>query len=291
MLSKETIQQIANSFDITEIGITAANTITAIQPYCVNDDDICPPLYGIIAPFARRNYYKELRQKLTKLAKELKKLYGGEFYISVNGNKLAEKLLASNSGIGFYGKNSLIINEKYGSYIVLGCIVTSLIIENIPPVPSKCGSCELCKKACPTGAIIGDGKISPSECLQFLCQQEKISEKYISFLGHKIYGCNICQDVCPMNKKALKRGDKPVLGDVGAKIYLPGILYLSDKEWRERFKGNQLSANWLPPKAIIKNALIAVYNSGAGKEILIEYSKKGREDLKDFAKKLSERII
>lgn len=271
---------------------SAKSIITAFQPYAVKEVEAVPPLYGLIAPFARSNYYKELRKKLEKLAKHLKKDYGGDFYISVNGSKLCEKPIAVKSGLGFYGKNSIVINKKFGSYGVLGCLLTSLEIETDSPIGGKCAKCDICKKACPSGAIDGNGFISISKCLQYICQQQNIKDEYIKLLGQTLYGCNICQDICPLNKKAEIRKDLPDSRYLGEMLYLPELIYLSDSEWRDKFKGYQLGAKWLEPAAIIKNALISISNSKSSdaKKILVEFLSKGRSELKELTVKLLQRL-
>ena len=333
MIAKTTVQNIAYESEISAIGITVAaplfdiltlirkhpeytirfqneseienknnplsvlpsarSVIVAFQPYPVIEIEKIPPLYGLLAPFARSNYYKELRKKLEKMAKELKKRYGGDYYISINGNKLFEKPLAVKSGLGFYGKNSLVINEKFGSYGVLGCLVTSLEIEQDSPSQLTCGKCEICKNACPSGGIDGSGVMFASKCLQHICQQDHIADEYILLMKQTLYGCNICQDVCPFNKRAEKRHELSIYGYLGEALYLPDIIYLSDREWREKFKGYQLGANWLSPIAIIKNALIAIANSNSSDSILIlkEFIGKGRPELKLLAEKLVETSV
>ncbi len=262
----------------------AKSVIVTAQNYLTDENDSPEELCGVIAPYLRRNYYKELRKKIEKLVSRLKKEFGGRFYISVNG-RLREKPFAQKAGIGFIGKNSLIINGRFGSAIVLGCIVTDLEIETDLPADGDCGSCSLCAQTCPTKAIAANLPVNTGRCLQYIAGCAAMEAEYIKIWGHRLYGCNTCQDVCPKNRDIPKRKDKPPYGDIGAVQYLPDIIFLTDEEFKAKFKGTQLSSSWLEPSAIIKNALASVanFNSAKAKEILKKFMEYGRPELHGFA--------
>ena len=263
------------------------SAIVAIQNY--NFDEVSPsPLYGINAPFVRSNYYKELKKKLEKLSKYIKNNYNGNSYISCNGS-IREKILARKAGIGSYGKNQIISNEKYGSYIIIGLIITDIEFEKDSPsemFDPFCKNCNLCVKHCPTGAINLDGTFTREKCLQYMGQNKELKEEQIKFWDNRFYGCEICQKVCPKNKNIPQRTDFPENGKIGDSVYLPEIIFLSDDEIKHKFRGSQLALSWVEPEALIKNALIALSKTEEGKKFVLEFIKNGRENMREMAKKI-----
>ncbi|HPZ10292.1 MAG TPA: tRNA epoxyqueuosine(34) reductase QueG [Candidatus Eremiobacteraeota bacterium] len=219
---------------------------------------------GEIAPYTWRNNYKFLRKKLQKLVKFIKTYSSGNFKVFVNG-PLAEKPLAVRAGIGFYGKNGIIYTHNYGSKVVLGGIITDI---ELPPDKSektdKCNTCNLCMRHCPTGAIIKPYIINRKKCIQYLSQtiHEVIPENYRKLWENRLYGCSTCQDICPQNKKVIPLRDLSPYGITGSTIPVIPLLKLTEKEFREKYRDNQISASWVDFNAIRRNALLALANSG-----------------------------
>ena len=109
-------------------------------------------------------------------------------------------------GVGFYGKNTMLITREHGSWVVLGTLVTDVEIEPTPPLGLDCGRCRLCIDACPTGALDEPGMLDATRCLSYWTQAPApIPEDYREELGASVYGCDICQDVCPWNRGVEKR--------------------------------------------------------------------------------------
>ncbi len=216
--------------------------------------------YGLIARYTRRNYYKELKKRLKKLSNFLKKEYGGKYVIYSCG-PIAEKPIAQRSGIGYYGKHSIIINPDYGSWIVLGEIITELNIEPDEPLNLDCGDCHKCIDACPTGAIIEPYIIDRKRCIQDLTNWLGIIPDDIARVwGNRLYGCTTCQEICPLNKKIKPESPKTELGIVGAYIPLIEILQMDEKTYRKSYPDNQITAYWINFAAIKRNALICLGN-------------------------------
>jgi epoxyqueuosine reductase len=110
------------------------------------------------------------------------------------------------AGVGFYGKNTLVITRNHGSWVVLGTLVTEAEIEATPRLELDCGSCRLCIDACPTGALDEPGVLDATRCLSYWTQAPNpIPAEFRSELGASVYGCDICQDVCPWNRGVEKR--------------------------------------------------------------------------------------
>ena len=152
-----------------------------------------------------RDYHKTIKKKLKLMLKELKTLddnIDGRFFVDTS--PVFEKKLSERAGLGWQGKNSLIINAERGSYFFIGGIALSVALKSDKPVVNLCADCDLCVKACPTGALDKPGILDANKCLSYWTTQSKgaiplsIKEK----LGGNIYGCDICQEVCPYNKGA-----------------------------------------------------------------------------------------
>ncbi|MFN0153076.1 MAG: tRNA epoxyqueuosine(34) reductase QueG [Gaiella sp.] len=146
--------------------------------------------------------YAELREKLDALGQKL----GGNYRVLVDENDHVDREAAARSGVGFYGKNTMIITERYGSWVVLGTLVTDREIEAAPPLALDCGRCTLCIEACPTGALDTPGELDATRCLSYWTQTANEPPPDIEpALGGTVYGCDICQDVCPWNRGIERR--------------------------------------------------------------------------------------
>ncbi|MGB9719925.1 MAG: tRNA epoxyqueuosine(34) reductase QueG [bacterium] len=216
--------------------------------------------YGLVARYTQRNYYKELKKRLKKLAGVLKKRYEAKVAVYSCG-PIAEKPIAQRSGIGYYGNHSIIINPLYGSWIVLGEIITDLELEPDEPLKIECGKCQKCIDACPTKAIIEPYVIDRKKCIQSLTNYlDIIPDDIARVWSNRIYGCTTCQDVCPVNKCIKPELPKTEIGIVGAYLPLVDILQMDEKTYRDKYANNQITARWINFEAIKRNALIALGN-------------------------------
>jgi epoxyqueuosine reductase len=161
-----------------------------------------PDGHGRLPRYAWHDGYAELRQKLETLGRRL----GGSYRVLVDANQHVDREAAARSGVGFYGKNTLLITRRHGSWVVLGTLVTDVELEATPPLGADCGDCRLCVDACPTGALDEPGTLDATRCLSYWTQApSSIPEPYRAPLGAQVYGCDICQDVCPWNRGIAKR--------------------------------------------------------------------------------------
>ncbi len=214
--------------------------------------------HGLIARYTWRNHYLELRRRLKKIAHYLEKEYDASYCVYSNG-PIAEKPIAIRSGIGYYGKHSIVINQTYGSWIVLGEIITDIEIEPDDPLTVDCGDCRKCIEACPTDAIISPYILDRRKCIQALTNWYGVIPDAIARVwGNRLYGCTICQDVCPKNKNVKPSRPRTNLGYVGQSLPLIDILQMDNRSYRQRYPNNQITANWIRFKAIKRNALIAL---------------------------------
>jgi epoxyqueuosine reductase len=192
-----------------------------------------PPGHGRLPRYAWYDAYAELREKLGALGRDL----GGEYRVLVDENQHVDREGAARSGVGFYGKNTLIITPRYGSWVVLGTLVSDVALEPTAPLDAGCGSCRLCIDACPTGALDEPGTLDANRCLSYWTQSSAaMPEGYRAELGVQVYGCDICQDVCPWNRGIEKRRERAPLPD-GAEphVSLADWLSAEPNELRHRY--------------------------------------------------------
>jgi len=202
--------------------------------------------------------YTELREKLEDLGRRL----GGEYRVLVDENDHVDREGAVRAGVGFYGKNTMLITRRYGSWVVLGTLVTDAEIERSEPLELDCGSCTLCIEACPTGALDEPGTLDSTRCLSYWSQAPgAIREEYREELGTQVYGCDICQDVCPWNRGIEKRrqGEAPASG-AEPHVSLVEWLEAEDEELRNRYE--RLYFPRKDPRYLRRNALVAAGNLG-----------------------------
>lgn len=147
-----------------------------------------------------KDYHKVLNEKLDQIVNFIKKHKEINFVKCVDTKPIDDRFLAYKSGIGFYGKNGLIINPKYGSYIFIGNLLTNLDLKADTPLKNKCLNCDLCIKSCPGHAITEKG-INSRKCLSYLTQKKgELTVEEKEKFNNCIYGCDKCMEVCPHNK-------------------------------------------------------------------------------------------
>ena len=212
---------------------------------------------GRLPRYTWADHYALLREKLEALGERL----GGSYRVLVDANQLVDREGAVRGGVGFYGKNTMLITRTHGSWVVLGALVTDVEIEPRAPLELDCGSCTLCIEACPTGALDEPGVVDSTKCLSYWTQSpEPVPEPYRAELGAQVYGCDICQDVCPWNRGIEKRraGERPPEGAVPV-VSLADWLRSPDEELRDRYARLYFPRN--DSRYLRRNALVAAGNS------------------------------
>ena len=216
------------------------------------------PDEGRLPRYTWSDAYEALRGKLEELGRRL----GGAYRVLVDANQHVDREGAVRAGVGFYGKNTMLITRRYGSWVVLGTLVTQVELEATAPLELDCGSCTLCIEACPTGALDEPGVLDSTRCLSYWTQAPgSIPEPYREELGDQVYGCDICQDVCPWNRGIERRrldGTAPEAAE--PVVSLAAWLEATDAELRERYE--RLYFPRKDPRYLRRNALVAVGNSG-----------------------------
>jgi epoxyqueuosine reductase QueG len=218
---------------------------------------------AVIAGFARRNYYREAVKRLQRAAAVFRSEFGGvkANYRILCNSPVPEKPLALACGLGILGRNSLVITPEAGSLAIIACMMLPFALEGDPPIGepfSVCGGCSACIRACPTGAVRGDGLINRGRCIQWFASGngEHIPVEVAEKWGRTLYGCTICQDCCPHNKRPIP-GVASNEGPLPEALDARQLLGMGDDEIRALFKGTAMGISWLGPKHIRRNAELA----------------------------------
>jgi len=221
-----------------------------------------PEGHGRLPRYTWFDAYAELREKLDELGRRL----GGAYRVLVDANQHVDREGAARSGVGFYGKNTLLITRRHGSWVVLGTLVTDVELEPTPPLDLDCGACRLCIDACPTGALDEPGTLDSTRCLSYWTQAPAPPPaEYRAELGAQVYGCDICQDVCPWNRGVEKRrAGEPLREDATPHVSLVEWLRSDPDDLRRRFERLYVPRN--DGRRLRLNALVAAGNVGGDAE-------------------------
>lgn len=226
------------------------------------------------------DYHYVLQDKLDRLAKGIEGLTADfEYKGMVDTGALVDTAVARRAGIGFIGKNGLVISKEFGSYMFLGELITNLDIEPDQPVDYDCGDCNRCVTACPTSCLIGDGTMNAKRCLSFQTQDKGIMDlEFRKKIKTVIYGCDICQICCPYNKGL----DNPLATDIDPELAHPELLpflELSNGQFKEKF--GHIAGSWRGKNILQRNAIIALANANDRSAIpkLLEIIDKGQNPI------------
>jgi epoxyqueuosine reductase len=213
---------------------------------------------GRLPRYAWRDHYALLRQRLDALGRRL----GGAYRVLVDENDHVDRAGAERSGVGFIGKNTMLITRMHGSWVVLGTLVTEVELEPTPALDAGCGSCTLCIDACPTGALDEPGVLDSTRCLSYWTQTAgELPGDVMDALEDRVYGCDICQDVCPWNRGVERRRAQDGLsGDAQPTVSLVDWLERDGDELREELDRLFVPRN--DPRWLRRNALVALGNTG-----------------------------
>ena len=181
----------------------------------------------------------------------------------VDTGPIVERVFAKYAGVGWIGKNTCIINQKIGSWLFLGVILTSLELAPDLPAPDRCGSCTRCIEACPTDAIVAPYQLDSNKCISYLTIEKRgsIPEDLRAEMGRHVFGCDICQDVCPWNRRAPVTTVDEFQSRPG--LVNPDLAWLgkmTTEEFRDTFRGSPIRRT--KRTGIRRNAAIAMGNRG-----------------------------
>jgi epoxyqueuosine reductase len=222
---------------------------------------------------ARRpsDYHKVLLKRMKVLETRLHEELGSfEARAFVDTGPLVERALAEAAGLGWTGKNTCLIHPKLGSYGFLAVLITSLETEKEKSLtalqPDRCGSCRRCLEACPTGALIAPYQMDANQCISYLTIEHRgaIAPELMEGMGRQVFGCDICQDVCPWNRRAPLAADAEL--EARAELVNPALDWLAameEAEFEAKFNGSPVRrAGFL---GLRRNVAVAIGNSGLGR--------------------------
>ncbi|HEY8449709.1 MAG TPA: tRNA epoxyqueuosine(34) reductase QueG [Bacillota bacterium] len=226
-----------------------------------------PPWRGWISRHAwGRDYHRTVRDKLDAIAAWLTERYpGSSSRPFVDTGPLVDRAVAERAGVGWIGRNCSLIVPGAGSWVVLGTLVTTVPLPPDPPAAppgSECGDCDLCLRACPTGALFESHRLNPHRCLSYITQMRgAIPPEFREALGSRIYGCDTCQAVCPKNRDLPELGDPGFVPAAGWEVApeLLELLRLGKKAFRMRY--GDKAAGWRGKTTLQRNAVIALGNT------------------------------
>jgi epoxyqueuosine reductase len=227
--------------------------------------------WGPVARYARGDdYHDVLLERLRLLHARVDEIVGasvsGKAYVDTG--PILERDLARRAGLGWFGKNTMLINPKRGSFFFLGELLLDLELEPDAPFASDhCGTCRACIEACPTGAIVEERVLDSNRCISYLTIELKgqIPAEWHDAIGEMIYGCDVCQDVCPWNVRFARDLREPafrareLIAQKSPRTLALEILAMEDDTLRAALKGSPMKR--AKPRGLKRNAAVAVTNA------------------------------
>ena len=221
-------------------------------------------LTGRVARYAWvRDYHRALKRRMRELVRRLEAAadqpVAARWY--VDDGPMLDRAAARRAGLGWFGKNGNILSPGWGSWTFLGQLITDLPLEPDAPLSKSCGACVRCIDVCPTGAIVAPYVVDNARCISYLTIENRgpIPRELRPLMGDWVFGCDLCQEVCPVNRQA-KPAAQPVppAPAAAANLDLPELLALSEAEFNARFAGTSLRrAKW---DGMLRNACVALGN-------------------------------
>ena len=262
--------------------VCAINYNTA-HPYSTEVND---PERGWISRYAwsREDYHDAVLRRLKQVEAALHAAVEGVVTRSyVDTGPIVERVFAKYAGVGWVGKNTCIINQQKGSWLFLGVILTSLELSPDVAAPDRCGSCTRCIEACPTDALLRPYELDSNRCISYLTIEKRgsIPDELRAGMGQQVFGCDICQDVCPWNRKA-PHSAAPEFG-ARAGLVNPALHWLAEmsaEEFRDNFRGSPIRR--AKAAGLRRNVAIAMGNSGR-REFVAELEKMSRDSEESVA--------
>ena len=229
-----------------------------------NQTEPAAGLTGRVARYAwARDYHRALKRRMRELVRRLESMtdtpVAARWY--VDDGPMLDRAAARRAGLGWFGKNGNILSPGWGSWTFLGQLITDLPLEPDAPLAKTCGACVRCIDACPTGAIVAPYVVDNARCISYLTIENRgaIPRELRPLMGDWVFGCDICQEVCPVNRQS-RPSTQPVAPApaVSGRLDLPELLSLSEAEFRARFAGTSLRrAKW---DGMLRNACVALGN-------------------------------
>ena len=263
--------RIARAGDPKKLLPGAKSIIVVAMSYLPHENvDSSESSKGKVARYAQwQDYHLVMKRKLRELSDSLPNLVESPSVtrIFVDDGSFLERAAARRAGIGWFGKNSNILTTEYGSWVFLGALITDLDLEPDKALKKNCGSCVTCLIECPTGAIVSPYIIDATRCISYLTIENRgpIPTELRPLIGNWIFGCDICQEVCPVNRGVSTSRESDLMPKMLSSLELVPLLSLTQGEFSSRFK------NWPIKRAKLeglkRNACVALGNSGDARAV------------------------
>jgi epoxyqueuosine reductase len=246
--------------------LPGARSVIALALSCRGEEPpVPPPGTGRVARYARgRDYHAVMKKKLKALVADLSsRAPGARFFPSADVAPVMEKAWAERAGLGWVGKNGCLITPRHGSWVLLATVLTDLALEPDAPHPERCGTCQACLPACPTGAIAAPGYVDSTRCVSYWTIERRgdLPAEMAGKLGGWVFGCDDCQTCCPWNADVPPDADPELCPRDGqAALSLEELLTLTEAEYARRFHGTSLARARLD--GLVRNAALLAGASG-----------------------------
>ena len=235
---------------------------------------------GRVARYAWvRDYHRVMKRRMREFVRSVERELGAEIAARwyVDDGPMLDRAAAKRAGLGWFGKNTNILTPEFGSWVFLGQIITDLELEDDAPLKKSCGSCVRCIDDCPTGALVAPYVLDNARCISYLTIENRgpIPRELRAMMGDWVFGCDICQDVCPVNRKAREASQPIPLATSGrhsgrvstgtqidelASLDLVDLLGMSDEDFLARFAGTSIMR--AKRQGMQRNACVALGNLG-----------------------------
>ena len=262
----------------------ARSIICLGQSYLPPGDDLGPAAAAPLAASGRvaryawvKDYHRSMKRRMRDFVREVASQLGSDVAARwyVDDGPMLDRAAAVRSGLGWFGKNTNVLTPSHGSWVFLGQVITDLDLTADPPLQKTCGACVLCIDACPTGAIVAPYVIDNTRCISYLTIENRgpIPRDLRPLMQDWVFGCDICQDVCPVNRKAHPAADPipeapavtPSLPASAGVLELVGLLEMNEEEFRDAFRGTSIMR--AKHVGMQRNACVALGNLRAGEGV------------------------
>ncbi len=236
-----------------------------------------------------RDYHRVMGDLLEDLAHNLKANYPLNAEVIVDTSPLSDRAIAARAGLGVIRRNNMFYHPKYGSYVHIGSLLIDYDIDasshRIPRDP--CGTCSRCVHFCPGGAIHHDGSLNSNRCISYLTQKKELTHEESYLIDHQLYGCDVCQQVCPAN-----RGRKEVKleQEIQASLAIEDVLKMSNQTFKTTMR--QTAAGWRGKRTMVRNAIAALGNEKVpeNRQLLMKFLEDERPIIREEAAKSLKRL-
>ncbi len=225
-----------------QLKVPGAQSVIVLAKKYYRPDTRPIPENAKIARYARqRDYHRALAKPLKRLADQVCICVpGAACYASVDSGPVRERVWAARAGLGWIGRNGLVIHRRFGSWFYLATIITDAALVPGAPAVDRCGRCTACLRACPTGAIVADREVDACRCIAYhtIENRGEIPESITGGLNGWVFGCDICQEVCPWNRRqCLEAADRDTKADLFPDLDADALASLSEEEFSRLYSG------------------------------------------------------